>query len=232
MNEKIQGFNKRYEENMTLYNMAMGFVFDNGGFAVKQMTRDEFDAAINKERCFFVDSATALFDAAKDIVDNCTPLVLCSIVGRNCDAVYRHSIYGPDSVCAAAQCPVCGKSYFTKDEKTGQYRCCTCGHTIRGAEALTCVLGNKKRKAEQNLTLDTILQFVEKNGEDMFEYDLATDQLKALWMAYCLCRDLTPDTLGYDTEIAAIWQKVTEMCFAPVWGSFEAFDLFMGASLC
>ena len=80
--------------------------------------------------------------------------------------------------------------------------------------------------------MDTILQFVEKNGEDMFEYDLAADQLKALWMAYCLCRDLTPDTLGYDTEIAAIWQKVTEMCFAPVWGSFEAFDLFMGASLC
>ena len=66
----------------------------------------------------------------------------------------------------------------------------------------------------------------------MHEYDLATDQLKALWTAYCLCRDLAPDTLDYDIEIGAVWQKVTEMLPNPVWADFEAFDMHMGASLC
>lgn len=236
MEEKIKAFLARYEDNMTLYNMAVGFVLDNGFVAVGRMTREEFDAAINKEREFFSNSANALFDAAKDIVESCTPLVLCSIVGHNSDSVYRNNIHGADAVRATAGCPVCGKSYFNYDAKSAQYKCCGCGYTVRDAEELTPALGGKKAEAPRPVTLGSIIRFVDEYGDELTDYNSITEQMKALWTAYCLCNDMEPDTAAYDSEAAAIWQRVMEKCPNSVWSrksdSFEAFDLYMCSALC
>lgn len=81
-----------------------------------------------------------------------------------------------------------------------------------------------------------ILKFAEQ--EDL-SYEVCLNQLRSLWTAYCLHHDLTPDTAKYDTDIALVWNVVSENGTNPWDGddeegrhSFDLFDLSMGAYLC
>lgn len=75
-----------------------------------------------------------------------------------------------------------------------------------------------------------ILDFA--RGED-FDYGVSCDQLRSLWMAYCIHGSIDVDTLAYDGDILRIWNYM-EAKKVPhkKWKEFRDFDLYMGEYLC
>lgn len=75
-----------------------------------------------------------------------------------------------------------------------------------------------------------ILGFV--SGED-FDYGVSCDQLRSLWMAYCIHEGIEVDTAAYDRDILEIWNHMEcEKVPHQKWKEFRDFDLYMGEYLC
>lgn len=68
--------------------------------------------------------------------------------------------------------------------------------------------------------------------ESSFDNELACQQLRSLWTAYCFHRGLDVDTAEYDAALAGIWKEVSagEEDTA-YWNDFNSFDQFMSAEL-
>lgn len=57
---------------------------------------------------------------------------------------------------------------------------------------------------------------------------LAMEQLRCLWTAYCFHADLNVDTRDYDVQCTELWHKVTDSADAPTAASTYAdFEMFM-----
>lgn len=75
------------------------------------------------------------------------------------------------------------------------------------------------------------LQAFAKIGD--FDYQLARDQLRALWTAYCFHEGLDVDTARYDRYLRDLWDGIpagSDLRDAD-WRNFDAFDNFMRAYL-
>lgn len=57
--------------------------------------------------------------------------------------------------------------------------------------------------------------------------NLTIKQFRAIWTAYCIMMDLTPDTAKYDNKLLEIYNNY--WCFSVE--SYEEYDLFMGELL-
>lgn len=68
--------------------------------------------------------------------------------------------------------------------------------------------------------------------ESCFDNELACQQFRSLWTAYCFHRGLDVDTAEYDAALAGIWKEVSagEEDTA-YWSDFNSFDQFMSAEL-
>lgn len=68
-----------------------------------------------------------------------------------------------------------------------------------------------------------------------FFYELARNQLRAMWTAYCFHANLDVDTQPYDYDIHVLWnevqKKLTEEDSGEDFTTFERFDDFMCAYL-
>ena len=65
-------------------------------------------------------------------------------------------------------------------------------------------------------------------GEESFEDELARDQLRSLWTAYCIHRELAPDTFEYDCDLQELWDAVAETEPETTdWSDFDSFENFM-----
>ena len=68
--------------------------------------------------------------------------------------------------------------------------------------------------------------------ESCFDNELACQQFRSLWTAYCFHRGLDVDTAEYDAALAGIWKEVSageeDMAY---WSDFNSFDQFMSAEL-
>ncbi len=80
----------------------------------------------------------------------------------------------------------------------------------------------------RNEELDFIIAFVEQ-AED-FGYDEPLAQLRALWTAYCIHKNLDVDTARYDSDLKLVYGAM-EMNSSSPFEDFEKFDRFMCAWL-
>ena len=95
-------------------------------------------------------------------------------------------------------------------------------------EYLDCE-GAAEEKGFLEQELDYIVGFA---VESCFDNELACQQLRSLWTAYCFHRGLDVDTEEYDAALAGIWKEVSggEEDTA-YWSNFDSFDQFMSADL-
>ena len=76
------------------------------------------------------------------------------------------------------------------------------------------------------------MAFKSLNTEDCFDTEVACNQLRGLWTAYCLRYGLVADTLKYDNDLLAVWERVavagSDTAF---WSDYDSLDCFMCAYL-
>ena len=77
------------------------------------------------------------------------------------------------------------------------------------------------------------LSFMLRFAETAFlSEQVCSDQLRALWTAYCIHYDLDVDTGEYDHDLRELWSVVSgEECDTPNWSDLDSFELFMYAWL-
>ena len=64
--------------------------------------------------------------------------------------------------------------------------------------------------------------------ENSFYEEIARDQLRILWTAYCLHHGLDADTKGYDDDLSRIWEAICDAeCDTADWSDYESFQQFM-----
>lgn len=100
------------------------------------------------------------------------------------------------------------------------------------AEYLDCEakeVKDSERCTAQEKELAYIIGFA---VESSFDNELACQQLRSLWTAYCFHWGLDVDTASYDADLAAVWKEIaqTEEDTA-YWSDFDSFDNFMCAEL-
>ena len=78
-----------------------------------------------------------------------------------------------------------------------------------------------ERNAEFKFVLDFIV-------ESYLIEELARDQLRSLWTAYCLHHNLDADTAEYYEDFAQLWKVVSESGDGTSeWSDFDSFGNFM-----
>lgn len=84
-------------------------------------------------------------------------------------------------------------------------------------------------KNEQDEELHYLLRFAK---EADFSEEISCLQLKALWTAYCLHKNLDVDTIAYDKKCKKIWDAIRETePDTAHWSDPESFDLYVGEFL-
>lgn len=64
--------------------------------------------------------------------------------------------------------------------------------------------------------------------ESLLIEELARDQLRALWTAYCFHYNLDVDTEAYDSDLSQLWDVVSEVGDGTSeWSDYEGFGNFM-----
>lgn len=105
-----------------------------------------------------------------------------------------------------------------------------------GSERNLLVLANielpknkTKEKNTQDQELEYIIQFAQERCETDERWDdLEQEQLRALWTAYCLHKDLDCDTRDYDEALGRLWFIIAN---AGIVDYVHEFDKFMGKFL-
>lgn len=99
-----------------------------------------------------------------------------------------------------------------------------------GYHAAAKLIEQLENSLQQPVELDWMKQFAK---ESRFDEELARDQLRSLWTAYCLHYGYDVDTADYDRWLGELWAVVSEDEPGTAdWSDFESFDLFMGRYLC
>lgn len=119
-----------------------------------------------------------------------------------------------------AYCPVCGEQLML---------CDACKHGPDDAFHDDCDYNSCTHTCKHNKEPDKdfafLLQFVE---ESLMDEEICRDQLRALWTAYCIKKDFSPDTLPYDLACRDLWDKVSgSEADTGDWCDFDSFDSFM-----
>ena len=95
-------------------------------------------------------------------------------------------------------------------------------------EYLDCE-GATEEKGSLEQELDCIVGFA---VESCFDNELACQQLRSLWTAYCFHHGLDADTEDYDADLAAIWKEIAQMEEdTAFWSDYDSFSSFMCAEL-
>lgn len=77
--------------------------------------------------------------------------------------------------------------------------------------------------------LQYIFSFVD---EGCFDTELACNQLRSLWTAYCLHHGLDVDTREYDRGLLEIWTQVAVVEGDTAnWSDYDSFEIFMCTEL-
>ena len=91
---------------------------------------------------------------------------------------------------------------------------------------------------DKKTELEYIKKFIKENNNNFYYNLVPWQQLKALWVAYCLHHDLIPDTMEYDYEIKNIYEQIINQTNEEnlnikglYINDFKTFDLFMGSVL-
>lgn len=86
---------------------------------------------------------------------------------------------------------------------------------------------------EQKCELKYLREFAARN--ELFSEELARNQLRALWTAYCLHNNLDVDTAGYDVALMGLWTLIDEHAGPDLekagWTCYDEFDSFMAELL-
>lgn len=87
----------------------------------------------------------------------------------------------------------------------------------------------------RRVTIDRDFEFKYMVGfayESYLIEELARDQFRALWMAYCLHHNLDADTSEYDDDLAQLWNVVFENGDGTTeWSDYDSFNNFMSRYL-
>lgn len=68
--------------------------------------------------------------------------------------------------------------------------------------------------------------------ESSFDEEVACEQLRSLWTAYCLHHNVDADTDWYDTLLCIMWSKIFDSGVkAACWLNYEQFEVFMCRNL-
>lgn len=88
----------------------------------------------------------------------------------------------------------------------------------------------KENITQRQQEYEFIRTFVHENS---FDEELARDQLRALWTAYCFHCDLEVDTAKYDADLLSLWEIISDGGKGDTadWSSFVSFDNFMAELL-
>jgi len=99
----------------------------------------------------------------------------------------------------------------------------TCGDYAAGWSEI-------KKLPAVDVELEYLKEFA-KTGD--FDYQLARNQLRALWTAYCFHEGLDMDTARYDRYLRDLWDAIpaSSDLRGIDWRNFDAFDNFMCAYL-
>ena len=102
--------------------------------------------------------------------------------------------------------------------------------TLNGDELLERLKALKKQDTiAQTQELQYIFSFA---TEGCFDTEVACDQLRSLWTAYCLRYGLVVDTLKYDNDLSAVWARVAaDESDTAFWSDFDSFDNYMCTNL-
>ncbi len=102
--------------------------------------------------------------------------------------------------------------------------------TLTGESLLERLKTLKEQAAEERTReLQYIVTFA---GEGGFDTELACDQLRSLWTAYCLHHKLEVDTSVYDSDLRSVWAQVAAVeRDTAYWSDYSSFDDFMCANL-
>lgn len=102
--------------------------------------------------------------------------------------------------------------------------------TLSGESLIARLKAIKEQESsEQSPEFQYIVAFA---GEVRFDTELACNQLRSLWTAYCLRHDLVADTGTYDLALLDIWEQVSAVeGGAAYWSDYDSFDNFMCADL-
>ena len=89
------------------------------------------------------------------------------------------------------------------------------------AQMMESMQGTVSREAE----MEYLKEFVRKGW---FDEELARDQLRCLWTAYCFHQRLDVDTSGYDSGLLDLWDTMAEEEAEKAgWSDYDSFDNFM-----
>ena len=102
--------------------------------------------------------------------------------------------------------------------------------TLKGEALLDRLKVLRKQDIEdQTEELQYIFSFA---TEGCFDTELACDQLRSLWTAYCLRHGLAADTRRYDNDLSSVWARVAvDENDTAFWSDYDSFDGFMCAHL-
>lgn len=102
--------------------------------------------------------------------------------------------------------------------------------TLSGESLLARLKALKDQAAEErSRELQYIISFAERG---CFDTELACNQLRGLWTAYCLHHDLEVDTSVYDGDLQSVWAQVAAVeSDTAYWGNYCSFDNFMCVNL-
>ena len=90
--------------------------------------------------------------------------------------------------------------------------------------------------SDKEREMDFIIQFAKTRD---FFFESNREQLRCLWIAYCLHNNYSPDTWSYDQNLYPVWEEMEKNPSCP-WTNddeegtdgFTLFDLYMGDPLC
>ena len=102
--------------------------------------------------------------------------------------------------------------------------------TLSGESLLARLKALKDQAAEERTReLQYIISFA---GQGCFDAELACNQLRSLWTAYCLHHDLDVDISGYDNDLTTVWAQVAAVeDDTACWSDYSSFGSFMCAHL-
>lgn len=102
--------------------------------------------------------------------------------------------------------------------------------TLSGESLLARLKALKDQAAEERTReLQYIISFAEQG---CFDTELACNQLRGLWTAYCLHHGLEVDTSVYDGDLQSVWAQVAAVeSDTAYWGNYSSFDDFMCVNL-
>lgn len=88
----------------------------------------------------------------------------------------------------------------------------------------------KQNVMQRQQEYEFIRNFVHENS---FDEEIARDQLRSLWTAYCFHFDLDVDTAKHDSDLLSLWEIISNSGETDTtdWSDYDSFENFMAKLL-